>query len=376
MKNPATFIFSGNELIVWHESGIYKLSRHGEMIKVLIVDDSAVVRKILTEELSRYKDIEIIGTAVDPYVARDKIVKLRPDVITLDLEMPRMDGLSFLAKLMKHYPMPVVVLSSLTPRNSEMALKALELGAVEVLGKPGTAYSTQNISQHLVRAIRGAASARVQRTPEKTESAQFQAGSGTLLTLTTHKVIAIGASTGGTKAIEVVLSGMPVSSPGTVIVQHMPENFTTSFAKRLNDLCQMEVREARDNDPVVPGVALVAPGNHHMLLHRSGGNYLVRIKDGPMVHYQRPSVDVLFQSVAASAGKNAVGVILTGMGADGAKGLLAMKESGAYTLAQNEESCVVFGMPKEAIKMGAADKIVGLADVSRSIILALQKEGA
>lgn len=342
------------------------------MIRVLIVDDSAVVRKILTEELSRYKDIEIIGTAMDPYMARDKIVKLRPDVITLDLEMPRMDGLSFLAKLMKHYPIPVVVLSSLTPRNSEMAMKALELGAVEVLGKPGTAYSTQNISQHLVRAIRAAASARIQRLPEKTEALQSQ--TGVLLTHTTHKVIAIGASTGGTKAIEVVLSGMPVSSPGTVIVQHMPENFTSSFAKRLNELCQMEVREARDNDAVVPGVALVAPGNHHMLLHRSGGNYLVKIKDGPMVHYQRPSVDVLFQSVAASAGKNAVGVILTGMGADGAKGLLAMKDVGAYTLAQNEESCVVFGMPKEAIKMGAVDKIIGLADVSRSIILALQKD--
>lgn len=342
------------------------------MIRVLIVDDSAVVRKILTEELSKYKDIEIIGTAMDPYVARDKIVKLRPDVITLDLEMPRMDGLSFLAKLMKHYPIPVVVLSSLTPRNSEMAMKALELGAVEVLGKPGTAYSTQNISQHLVRAIRAAASARIQRLPEKTEN--FQSQTGVLLTHTTHKVVAIGASTGGTKAIEVVLSGMPVSSPGTVIVQHMPENFTSSFAKRLNELCQMEVREARDNDAVVPGVALIAPGNHHMLLHRSGGNYLVKIKDGPMVHYQRPSVDVLFHSVAASAGKNAVGVILTGMGADGAKGLLAMKEIGAYTLAQNEESCVVFGMPKEAIKIGAVDKIVGLADVSRSIILALQKE--
>jgi two-component system chemotaxis response regulator CheB len=345
------------------------------MIKVLIVDDSAVVRKILTEELSRYKDIEIIGTAVDPYVARDKIVKLQPDVVTLDLEMPRMDGLSFLTKLMKHYPLPVVVLSSLTPRNSEMALKALELGAVEVLGKPGTAYSTQNISQPLVRAIRAAAGARIQRIPEKTE-APIPPTSGVLLTHTTQKVIAIGASTGGTKAIEVVLSGMPVSSPGTVIVQHMPENFTSSFAKRLNDLCQLEVREARDNDPVVPGVALIAPGNHHMLLYRSGGSYLVKIKDGPMVHYQRPSVDVLFQSVAASAGKNAVGVILTGMGADGAKGLLAMKQSGAYTIAQNEESCVVFGMPKEAIKMGAADKIVGLAEVSRSIILALQKEAA
>jgi two-component system chemotaxis response regulator CheB len=347
------------------------------MIRVLIVDDSAVVRKILSEELSKYNDIEIIGTAVDPYVARDKIVRLQPDVVTLDLEMPRMDGLSFLTKLMKHYPLPVVVLSSLTPKNSEMALKALELGAVEVLGKPGSTHSTQNISQLLVRSIRAAATARIQRISDRAEiSPLAQSASEVLLTQTTHKVIAIGASTGGTKAIEVVLSGMPVSSPGTVIVQHMPENFTSSFAKRLNDLCQMEVREARDNDSVVPGVALIAPGNHHMLLYRSGGSYLVRIKDGPMVHYQRPSVDVLFQSVAASAGKNAIGVILTGMGADGAKGLLAMKKSGAYTMAQNEESCVVFGMPKEAIKMGAADKIVGLTEVSRSIILALQKESA
>jgi len=346
------------------------------MIKVLIVDDSAVVRKILTEELSKFKDIEIIGTAVDPFAARDKIVKLQPDVITLDLEMPRMDGLSFLSKLMKYYPLPVVILSSLTPKNSEMALKALELGAVEVLGKPGSAYSTQNISQHLVRAIRAAASAQIRRMSDNKETGPVQTASGMLLTQTTNKIIAIGASTGGTKAIEVVLSSMPASSPGTVIVQHMPEHFTSSFAKRLNELCQMEVREARDNDPVVPGVALIAPGNHHMLLYRSGGNYLVKLKDGPMVHYQRPSVDVLFQSVAANAGKNAVGVILTGMGADGAKGLLAMKERGAYTLAQDAESCVVFGMPKEAIKLGAADKIVALADVSRSIIMALQKDAA
>jgi two-component system chemotaxis response regulator CheB len=344
------------------------------MIKVLIVDDSAVVRKILSEELGKYKDIEIIGTAVDPYVARDKIVKLHPDVITLDLEMPRMDGLSFLAKLMKHYPIPVVVLSSLTPKNSELAMKALELGAVEVLGKPGTAYSTQNVSQSLARAIRAASVAQIQRTPQNSASPGVSINTSTLLTSTTHKVIAIGASTGGTRAIEVVLSDMPASSPGTVIVQHMPEHFTSSFAKRLNELCQMEVREARDNDPVVTGVALIAPGNHHMLLHRSGGNYLVKLKDGPMVHYQRPSVDVLFQSVATQAGKNAIGVILTGMGADGAKGLLAMKEKGAYTMAQNEESCVVFGMPKEAIKMGAVDKIVALPDVSRSIIQALQQE--
>ena len=341
------------------------------MIKILIVDDSAVVRKVMTEELSRFQDIEVIGTAVDPYMARDKIVKLRPDVITLDLEMPRMDGLSFLAKLMKHYPMPVVVLSSLTPKNSQNALKALELGAVDVLCKPGGAYSTKDISQNLARAIRAAASARINVTPAKSELSVAKTQLSSLLGQTTHKVIAIGASTGGTKAIEAVLSSMPATSPGTVIVQHMPENFTTSFANRLNDVCQMDVREACDNDHVTPGTALIAPGNRHMLLYRKGGTYLVNIKNGPRVHYQRPAVDVLFQSVAKNAGGNAVGALLTGMGADGAKGLLAMKENGANTIAQDEKTCVVFGMPKEAIKIGAADQVVPLSRIAQTIINAL-----
>lgn len=335
------------------------------MIKVLVVDDSAIVRKILTEELSRYRDIEIVGTAVDPYVARDKIVKLRPDVITLDLEMPRMDGLSFLAKLMKHYPMPVVVLSSLTPRNSENALKAMELGAVEVLCKPGSAYSTLNISRQLANAVRAAASAQINvhrlkpPPPDTVRNLRLQ---------TTHKVVAVGASTGGTKAIETVLRGMPTSSPGIVIVQHMPENFTTAFAKRLNDICQMEVREAKDGDRVVTGLALIAPGNRHMVLNRSGGDYLVKIRTGPPVHYQRPSADVLFHSVAKHAGQNALGVLLTGMGADGAKGLLAMRRSGSKTIAQDEKTCVVFGMPREAIKLGAVDQVVPLPQISREII--------
>lgn len=344
------------------------------MIKVLVVDDSAVVRKILTGELSRYKDIEIVGSAVDPYVARDKIVKLQPDVITLDLEMPRMDGLSFLARLMKYYPMPVVVLSSLTQKNSESALKALELGAVEVLGKPGSAYSTQNISRLLVNAIRSAASARIKKQPEKSHPSPEKTELKNFSFQTTHKVIAIGASTGGTKAIEAVLTVMPATSPGTVIVQHMPENFTTAFADRLNEICQMEVREARDNDHVIPGVALIAPGNRHMLLNRSGGNYLVKIKDGPRVHYQRPSVDVLFRSVAKSAGRNAVGVLLTGMGTDGAKGLLEMRKNGSYTLAQDEETCIVFGMPKEAIKLGAADQVIPLYNMSQAIINVLKNK--
>jgi two-component system chemotaxis response regulator CheB len=339
-----------------------------KVIRVLIVDDSAVVRKILTGELSRFKDIQVVGTAVDPYVARDKIIKLKPDVITLDMEMPRMDGLSFLAKLMKYYPMPVVVLSSVTPENSDTALKALELGAVEVLCKPGAAYSTQNVSQNLVHAIRAAAAAKVGVSkkdfgpaPKETIESSFQFE-------TTHKVIAIGASTGGTKAIEAVLSGLPAATPGTVIVQHMPANFTKAFAERLNKMCRMEVREAHNNDHIIPGSALVCPGNYHMVINRSGGSYVVKIKDGPMVHYQRPSVDVLFQSVAKNVGINAVGVLLTGMGADGAKGLLDMKNSGAATIAQDEETCVVFGMPKEAIKLGAADRIVPLPYIPGAII--------
>jgi two-component system chemotaxis response regulator CheB len=348
------------------------------MIRVLIVDDSAVVRKILTEELSRYDDIEIIGTAANPYVARDKIVKLKPHVITLDMEMPKMDGLSFLARLMKHYPLPVVVLSSLTPKNSETAMKALDLGAVEVLCKPGSAFSTRNVSRELVQALRAAASANVSKisAPAVPSTGSGSAGGAGLLQRTTHKVLAIGASTGGTKAIETVLRQLPAGCPGTVIVQHMPETFTRTFAERLNSLCQMEVREARDGDHVVPGLALIAPGNRHMLLHRSGGNYLVKIKDGPRVHYQRPSVDVLFQSVAKFAGANAVGVILTGMGADGAKGMLGMREAGAYNLAQDRDSCVVFGMPREAIELGAADEVLPLSQIPKAVINALAKRNA
>ena len=345
-----------------------------KMISVLIVDDSAVVRKVMTEELSRFPDIEVVGTAVDPYVARDKIIKLRPDVITLDLEMPRMDGLSFLAKLMKHYPMPVVVLSSLAPKNSQNALRALDLGAVDVLCKPGAAHSTKDISQSLAQAIRAAASARINVNAVKSDLPVPTAEFSSLLARTTHKVVAIGASTGGTKAIEVVLRGMPATSPGMVIVQHMPQNFTTSFARRLNEICQVEVREACDNDCVVPGTALIAPGNRHILLNRRGGTYLVNLKNGPRVHFQRPSVDVLFQSVAKNAGRNAVGVLLTGMGVDGAKGLLAMRQNGANTIVQDEKTCVVFGMPKEAIRLGASDEVVPLSKIPLAIIDALKDQ--
>ncbi|MCD6274220.1 MAG: chemotaxis response regulator protein-glutamate methylesterase [Deltaproteobacteria bacterium] len=343
------------------------------MIKVLVVDDSAVVRKMMSCQLPKYRDIEVVGTAVDPYVARDKIVKLKPDVVTLDLEMPRMDGLSFLAKLMKHYPLPVVVLSSLTPENSETALKALELGAMDVICKPGGAHSIKDVYKKVARAIMGAAAAQVKKNPVADATPVVKLKHSKLLTSTTNKIIAIGASTGGTKAIEVVLKSLPATAPGTVIVQHMPANFTKSFAQRLNEICQVEVREAKDNDHVVPGVVLIAPGNFHMLLVRSGGTYLVKLKNGPRVHYQRPAVDVLFRSVAKNAGKNAVGVILTGMGADGAKGLFEMKNSGAHTFVQNEETSVVFGMPKEAIRIGAADKVLPLSGIGQAVINYLQK---
>lgn len=343
------------------------------MIRVLVVDDSALVRKVLSDELSRYNDIEVIGTAVDPYSAREKIVRLEPDVITLDLEMPRMDGLSFLAKLMQYKPMPVVVVSSLTPERNETALKALELGAVEVLSKPSPHSMNAGTCRDLPRAIRSAALVRFSNVRQISLLGAAPAPAGPepeLKFLTTHKVLAIGASTGGTVAIESVLTRLPANTPGTVIVQHMPEGFTASFAQRLDSLCAMEVREARDMDFVVSGVALVAPGNKHMLLQRSGGNYVVRVKDGPPVHHQRPAVDVLFETVAREAGRNAVGVLLTGMGADGARGLLDIRNSGAHTIAQDEQSCLVFGMPKEAIKLGAAAEIAPLHGMPGAILKA------
>jgi len=336
-------------------------------IKVLIVDDSAIVRNIFTNELSRDREIEVVGTAPDPYVARDKIVHLKPDVITLDIEMPRMDGITFLKKLMKHYPLPVIVVSSLTPRGGELAVEALEVGAVEVMCKPGKSYTVGDMSVALIDRIKAAARVNVKRDFEKKERHQI-AQVRLSLSKTTNKVVAIGASTGGTKALEVVLTSLPANAPGTVIVQHMPEHFTRSFAERLNNLCAVEVKEAADEDRVIPGKVLIAPGNKHMLLRRSGSMYYAQIKNGPLVHHQRPSVEVLFNSVAQYAGKNAVGVILTGMGADGAAGLLKMKEQGATTIAQDEKSCVVFGMPREAIKLGAAEQVVPLEQVAQKIL--------
>ncbi len=335
------------------------------MIRVLIVDDSAVVRKILTDELSKVEDIEVVGTAIDPFMAREKIARLAPDVLTLDVEMPRMDGLTFLSKLMQHYPMPVIVVSSLTPQNSENALRALSLGAIDIVNKPGSQFSTPDVQKHLVQAIRTASKARVfarQKEVSKPSVASFNHLE------TTHKIIAIGASTGGTQAIETVLRSFPANAPGTVIVQHMPQGFTEAFAKRLNNICAMEVREAKSGDAVVPGVALVSPGNQHMLLQNSGAKYFVILKDGPLVHFQRPAVDVLFQSVSRHAGKNATGVLLTGMGADGAAGLLTMKQNGARTIAQDEQTSVVYGMPREAAKLGAANEILPLNAIAQAAL--------
>jgi two-component system chemotaxis response regulator CheB len=320
-----------------------------------------------------------VGTAPDPYVARDKVVKLQPDVITLDIEMPRMDGLSFLRKLMKFFPVPTIIVSSLTPKHSEMALEALECGAVEVLAKPGGSYSVGDMSIQLVEKIRAAAQVKMKAAggyPGPSPGAARPAGVlvSKSLTQTTHKVVGIGASTGGTEALKAVLTQLPPNSPGIVIVQHMPPRFTTAFADRLNGLCEIEVREAKNGDSLYPGLALIAPGNYHMVLKRSGARYYVEIKTGPLVCHQRPSVDVLFHSVAQYAGANAVGIIMTGMGADGALGMAEMRQAGAHTIAQDEASCVVFGMPKEAIRQGGVERVVALSEIPTAIFHMLESK--
>lgn len=335
------------------------------MIRVLIVDDSAVVRKVLTERLSRERDIEVVGSAVDPYVARDRILELEPDVLTLDIEMPRMDGLEFLERLMVHRPMPVVVVSSLSQNGSDAALRALELGAVEVVPKPGNQYSIPEAESGLVRAIRSAAAAKPKRRVPRSSGPRAAAR-----LRTTDKLIAIGASTGGPSAIESVLAGLPPDMPGAIIVQHMPLGFTEPFARRLSSACGVTVREAKDGDRISPGVALIAPAGSHTYLRRSGAQLIVRLKGGPRIHHQQPAVDVLFYSVATEVGPNAVGVLLTGLGQDGAAGLLAMRKAGARTIVESEETCVVFGMPRAAIAQGAAEQVLRLDEVPEAILRA------
>lgn len=337
--------------------------------RVLIVDDSALVRRVLMEGLAKYPDIEVVGTASDPYIARERIVQLTPDVVTLDIEMPRMDGLSFLSKLMRHYPIPVIVVSSLTTEHSDTALRALALGAVDVIGKPGSYSATTDVADELAKSIRVAASARVQRPLDLAEGLLKPRRPISQLDVS-QQVIAIGASTGGTQAIEALLRQFPSDAPGTVIVQHMPELFTASFARRLNEQCSIHVREAKDGDVIAAGLALIAPGDKHLMIQANGTGWVARVKDGPRIHHQRPAVDVLFQSVARAAGARAVGALLTGMGADGARGLLAMREAGAYTVAQDQESCVVFGMPKEAIRMEAAREVLPLDKIAKNLLQA------
>jgi len=340
-------------------------------IKVLIIDDSAMIRKVFEQELSKDPEIEVVGTAPDPIVGRDKIVYLKPDVITLDIEMPRMDGLTFLGKLMKHYPMPVVVVSSLAKRGGDVALKAMELGAVEVLSKPGSAYSVGDMSEQLIEKVKAAAKVKVFKKPEESKIASREENGALIASIgvkTTNKIIAIGASTGGTDALREVITRLPANSPPVVIVQHMPQNFTKAFADRLNDLSQVQVKEAVDGEYLAIGKVLIAPGNQHMEIRRSGINYYVTLFDGPMMFHQRPAVEILFNSVAKYAGQNAVGAILTGMGKDGAQGLLNMRNAGAATIAQDERTCIVFGMPKEAIDLGAAQVIKPLPVIAQTIL--------
>lgn len=349
-------------------------------IRVLTVDDSALIRQLLAQLLSRDREIEVVGSAPDPYIARQKIKALNPDVLTLDVEMPKMDGLTFLEKLMAGHPMPVVMVSSLTEAGCQTTLRALELGAVDFFAKPkiDLREGMEELAQELIDKVKAAAQARVRgKGPGGTGSAGALPAAGSrplplalssAMIKTTDTIIAIGASTGGTEALRRVLEVLPPNTPPIVITQHMPEKFTQTFADRLNSLCRISVKEAEDGDSVLPGHALIAPGNYHMTLVRSGARYSVRLNQDPPVNRHRPAVDVMFDSVARYAGGNSLGVILTGMGGDGARGMLEMKKSGAYNIAQDEASCVVFGMPKEAIKMGGVDKILPLDQIPSAIL--------
>ncbi|MFZ5427173.1 MAG: protein-glutamate methylesterase/protein-glutamine glutaminase [Thermodesulfobacteriota bacterium] len=348
-------------------------------IRVLIVDDSALVRQALTEILSSDPDIEVMAAASDPFHAAAHIAEEVPDVITLDIEMPRMDGLTFLKKIMTQHPMPVIICSTLTESGSETTLRALEYGAVDIITKPKLG-AKQFLDESRIRicdSVKAAAKAKIrlrppaaamQVQPKLSADAVLPGPTGKAMFGTTEKVVLVGASTGGTEALRVFLEALPRDCPGIAIVQHMPENFTAAFAKRLDTICKVTVKEAQDNDTVLRGQALIAPGNKHMLLKRSGARYYVEVKDGPLVRRHRPSVDVLFRSGARYAGKNAVGVIMTGMGDDGAEGMKEMKQAGAYTIAQDEASCVVFGMPQEAIKLGGVDKVMPLDNIAWEVL--------
>jgi two-component system chemotaxis response regulator CheB len=349
-------------------------------IKVIVVDDSAVVRQVVTAMLSEDPEIEVIAAVADPILAIARMNAQWPDVVVLDVEMPRMDGITFLKKIMSERPTPVVICSTLAESGAKTSIEALSAGAVAIITKPkiGLKQFLVDASEDLVTTVKAAAKANVRRlqvvavTEKNTADVIMPATEkNSAMAQTTERVVALGTSTGGTQALEVVLRSLPRVTPGILIVQHMPEKFTAEFANRLNGICQMEVREAQNNDRVVPGRALIAPGGRHMLLRRTGAQYYVEVMDGPLVNRHRPSVDVLFRSVAKCAGANALGVIMTGMGDDGAAGLLEMRQAGARTVAQDEESCVVYGMPKEAVKRGGVEKTVALSAIGREIMLQL-----
>jgi len=345
-------------------------------VSVFIVDDSAVVRQVMTELLGRDPGLRVIGAAPDPLFALARMERDWPDVILLDVEMPRMDGITFLKKLMSERPTPVVICSTLTEQGAETTMQALSAGAVDIVTKPkiGLKDFLQESTQQLIRTVKGAARARV-RPPARAAAtpAPAPATSFTALSRTTEQVVAIGTSTGGTQALEVVLTQLPEDCPGIVVVQHMPEKFTAAFAARLDKLCRCEVREAANGDRVMPGRVLIAPGGRHMQLKRSGAQYHTEVLDGPPVNRHKPSVDVLFRSVAKVAGRNAVGIIMTGMGGDGAQGLLEMRQAGAFTIAQDEASCVVYGMPKEAVDCGAVARVLPLSAIATGLLEAASR---
>jgi two-component system chemotaxis response regulator CheB len=354
-------------------------------LRVLVVDDSAVVRQKLSDIINSDRSLEVMGTASDPYIAAKKIKKEIPDVITLDVEMPRMDGITFLRKIMSQHPMPVVIISSLTEKGTRTAIKALEYGAVEIITKTKMDSSAffDEAKIRIIDAIKAAGVSKLKRRhiqqpeihvePKHTADAIIPHTTKKSMVETTEIVVAIGASTGGTEAIAKLLQQLPHDSPGIIIVQHMPEQFTKSFAERLDETCKVTVKEAVNGSSVIRGNVLIAPGNYHTILKRSGARYYVEVKQGPMVNRHRPSVDVLFRSVARYAGRNAVGVILTGMGDDGARGLLEMKEAGAHTIAQDEKSSVVYGMPKEAIDLKAVDNVLPLDNIAAHLISKVRK---